>query len=158
MRTLSTITSLFVFAISSIFAQQATTPANAVQESLIRKEKLTVNSIVKNIKFTNIGPTIMSGRVVDIDVNPNNTNQFYVGYASGGLWYTDNNGTSFTPVLDNSPTQNIGDIAVNWKNGTIWVGTGENNSSRSSYSGIGILKSTDKGKTWKILDLQILII
>lgn len=106
------------------------------------------SSMVKNLSFTNIGPSIMSGRVVDLDVNPNKPTEFYVAYASGGLWYTNNNGTTFTPVMDNSPTQNIGDIAVDWKSGTIWVGTGENNSSRSSYSGIGILKSVDKGKTW----------
>jgi hypothetical protein len=64
-------------------------------------------SIVKNVPFTNIGPSIMSGRVVDIDVNPNNTIEFYVAYASGGLWYTNNNGTSFTSVTDNAPTQNM---------------------------------------------------
>ena len=90
----------------------------------------------------------MSGRVVDVAVNPDNPTEFFVGYASGGLWHTNNNGTTFTPVMDNSPTQNIGDIAVDWKSGTIWVGTGEKNSSRSSYAGIGVLKSTDKGKTW----------
>tara|TARA_R110002073_G_scaffold279535_4_gene443683 strand:+ start:7714 stop:10488 length:2775 start_codon:yes stop_codon:yes gene_type:complete len=105
-------------------------------------------SIVKNVPFTNIGPTIMSGRVVDFAVNPNNPTEFYVAYASGGLWYTNNNGTSFTSVTENAPTQNMGDIAVDWINGAIWIGTGESNSSRSSYSGIGILKSTDKGKTW----------
>ncbi len=110
-------------------------------------------SIVKNVAFTSIGPSIMSGRVVDLDVNPQRPTEFYVAYASGGLWYTQNNGTTFTPVMDNSPTQNIGDIAVDWKNGTIWVGTGENNSSRSSYAGIGILKSTDKGKTWQNVGL-----
>ena len=110
-------------------------------------------SIVKNIIFKSIGPSIMSGRVVDLDVNSQNPNEFYVAYASGGLWHTSNNGTTFTPVMDNSPTQNIGDIAVDWKNGTIWVGTGENNSSRSSYAGIGILKSTDKGKTWQNMGL-----
>lgn len=90
----------------------------------------------------------MSGRVADVAVNPENTTEFYVGYASGGLWHTNNNGTTFTPVLDNSPTQNIGDIAVDWASGTIWVGTGEKNSSRSSYAGIGMLKSTDNGETW----------
>jgi len=132
----------------SIFAQQPATSANNIKQSLEKKEMLTKNSLVKNVEFTNIGPTVMSGRVSDVDVNPNNTIEFYVGYASGGLWYTNNNGTTFTPVLDNSPTQNIGDIAVDWKNGTIWVGTGEKNSSRSSYAGIGLLKSTDKGKTW----------
>lgn len=106
------------------------------------------DSQVKNVPFTNIGPTIMSGRVVDFDVNPVNPNEFYVAYASGGLWYTNNNGTSFTSLTENAQTQNMGDIAVDWNAGTIWIGTGESNSSRSSYAGVGILKSTDKGKTW----------
>ena len=105
-------------------------------------------SLVKNVPFTNIGPAIMSGRVVDLAVNPQNPTEFYVAYASGGLWYTNNNGTSFTAISENAPTQNMGAIAVDWKNETIWAGTGESNSSRSSYSGIGVLKSTDKGKTW----------
>lgn len=112
------------------------------------------NSIVKNVPFTNIGPSIMSGRIVDVDVNPNNPIEFYAAYASGGLWYTNNNGTSFTSVADNAPTQNMGDIAIDWNNGTIWIGTGESNSSRSSYSGIGILKSTDKGKSWQNVGLN----
>jgi len=111
------------------------------------------SSIVQNVPFTNIGPAIMSGRVVDVDVNPNNTTEFYVAYASGGLWHTNNDGTSFTSVTDNAPTQNMGDIAVDWNNSTIWIGTGESNSSRSSYSGIGVLKSTDKGKTWQNVGL-----
>ncbi|MDA7557610.1 glycosyl hydrolase [Flavobacteriaceae bacterium] len=105
-------------------------------------------SLVKNVPFTNIGPTIMSGRVVDFDVNPNNPNEFYVAYASGGLWYTNNNATSFVSIADNAPTQNMGDIAVDWDSETIWIGTGESNSSRSSYAGVGVLKSMDKGKTW----------
>ena len=139
----------FAFFLSfNSFAQQPATSANVVSQALQQKQLMKESSLVKNIPFENIGPTIMSGRVVDVDVNPNNSAEFYVGYASGGLWYTNNNGTTFTPVLDTSPTQNVGDIAVDWKNGTIWVGTGENNSSRSSYAGIGILKSTDKGKTW----------
>lgn len=138
----------FVLFSTIVFGQQKTTSASDVNQSLTKKSKMMNSSLVKNINFTNIGPTVMSGRVVDVAVNPDNTTEFYVGYASGGLWYTNNNGTTFTPVLDNSPTQNIGDIAVDWKSGTIWVGTGEKNSSRSSYAGIGMLKSTDKGKTW----------
>ena len=145
---MKTILTVFVALFTLVTVAQEPTKAQQTQQALIQKEALTETSIVKNIAFKNIGPTVMSGRVVDIDVNPKNTTEFYVGYASGGLWYTNNNGTTFTPVLDSSPTQNIGDIAVDWKNGTLWVGTGENNSSRSSYAGIGILKSTDKGKTW----------
>lgn len=148
--------SLFYFVLCSsslVFSQQKTTSANQVQQAIQQQEELKKTSLVKNVSFTNIGPNIMSGRVSDVDVNPENTTEFYVGYASGGLWYTNNNGTTFTPVLDNSPTQNIGDIAVDWKSGTIWVGTGEKNSSRSSYAGIGLLKSTDKGKSWQNVGL-----
>ncbi len=135
------------------FSQQPATPATTVSSSITQKTQLAQASPVKNLPFKSIGPSIMSGRVVDFAVNPNNPIEFYVGYASGGLWHTSNNGTSFTPVMDNSPTQNVGCVAVDWQNGTIWVGTGEVNASRSSYAGIGLLKSDDKGKTWQNMGL-----
>ncbi|MCB0374347.1 MAG: glycosyl hydrolase [Sinomicrobium sp.] len=138
---------------AAAYAQQPATPAGDYREALRQKRTLQETSIVKNIPFENIGPTVMSGRVTDIDVNPVNPIEFYVAYASGGLWHTVNNGTTFTPVLDASDTQNTGDVAVDWKTRTIWLGTGENNSSRSSYAGIGILKSSDNGKTWQDMGL-----
>jgi photosystem II stability/assembly factor-like uncharacterized protein len=144
---------IFLLGTAQIRAQSISTAAQSIEESLIQKEEMQQQSIVKNIRFKNIGPTIMSGRVVDLDVNPENTKEFYVAYASGGLWYTDNNGTSFVPVMDSSPTQNLGDIAVHWPSGTIWAGTGESNASRSSYAGIGLLKSTDNGKHWQQMGL-----
>ncbi|WP_438426098.1 VPS10 domain-containing protein [Aquimarina macrocephali] len=143
----------FLFLSSFIFSQQPATNAELVQKGLLNKKQMEKSSLVKHVPFKNIGPTVMSGRVVDVDVNPENTTEFYVGYASGGLWHTVNNGTTFEPVLDSAETINVGDIAVDWKNNIIWVGTGENNSSRSSYAGIGILKSTDNGKTWKNVGL-----
>ena len=130
----SVFTLFILFFATSAFAQELSKKIDA--------------SIVGGLPFKNIGPSIMSGRVVDLDVNPKNPTEFYVAYASGGLWYTHNNGTSFEPVMDNAPTINIGDIAVDWSNKVIWVGTGENNASRSSYAGKGIFKSTDLGKTW----------
>ena len=144
----------FLLITISVSAQQSATDSQVVKKSLQEKQTLENTSIIKNVSFSNIGPTIMSGRVADIDVNPNDPTEFYVGYASGGLWYTKNNGTSFIPLLDNSPTQNVGDIAVDWDNGTIWVGTGEKNSSRSSYAGIGMLKSDNQGKTWEHVGLS----
>jgi photosystem II stability/assembly factor-like uncharacterized protein len=136
------------------FAQQPATSAIQVENGLQQKAIQAQNSLVKNLPFKSMGPTVMSGRVVDFAVNPQNPTEFYVGYASGGVWHTKNNGTTFTPILDSSPTQNVGSLAVDWKSRTIWVGTGEVNSSRSSYAGIGILKSTDNGTTWNNMGLK----
>jgi len=146
---------LLLFAsISIASAQVQSTISQKVNESLFQKKALDEHSLVKNLTFKNIGPSVMSGRVVDLAVNKDNPTEYYVAYASGGLWYTNNNGTSFSPVIDETQTQNLGDIAVHWPSGTIWVGTGENNASRSSYAGIGIIKSTDKGKTWQHMGLS----
>ena len=121
---------------------------------LIVQSTIAQNSLFNQVEAKNIGPTIMSGRVVDLAVNPKNPTEFYVAYATGGLWYTNNNGTSFSPVMDSAETVNCGSVTVDWNSGTIWVGTGEVNASRSSYAGVGVLKSSDKGKTWENLGLK----
>lgn len=141
------------FAFAKMYSQQPTTSLIVQKQAVIEKENANKSSLVKNLPFENIGPSVMSGRVTDLAVNPKTPSEFYVSYASGGLWYTNNNGTTFTPVMDNAPTQNVGEVTVDWKSGAIWVGTGENNASRSSYAGIGILKSTDKGTTWQNVGL-----
>lgn len=128
----------------------AKTSAESRIQNVSQKEDMAATSFFNGIPARNVGPTIMSGRVTDIDVNPDDPTQFYVAYASGGLWVTRNNGASFEPVSDELPTLTIGDIAVVWGTSEqLWVGTGENNSSRSSYSGLGLYFSPDGGKTWE---------
>jgi len=120
----------------------------------LNRVQLEENSIVKNISFRNIGPTVMSGRVTDLSVNPKDPSHFYVAYASGGLWETTNNGNSFNPIFDNQMVMTIGDIEVDWEKDIIYIGTGEKNSSRSSYSGNGIYKSSNGGKDWIHIGLK----
>ncbi len=125
------------------------TPANQRMQAFEQRKALKAASIVNTIPFENVGPTVFSGRVVDVDVSPTDPSHFYVAYASGGLWKTTNNGASFIPLFDKEAVLTIGDIAVDWERNTIWVGTGENNSSRSSYAGLGMYKSMDGGATWE---------
>ena len=152
---ISVFTSSFLHICSSVLAQVKPTPATERMKSVEQRLALEKRSIVNDVKFRSIGPSIMSGRVVDVDVNPVDPTEFYIAYATGGLWHTTNNGQSFTPIFDSLDVLFIGDIAVNWNSSPriIWVGTGEVNSSRSSYAGIGIYKSSDDGKHWEYLGL-----
>ena len=134
-------------------AQIAPTSAEERMKAVQQRKELEKRSVVNDISFRNIGPVSMSGRVDDIEANPDDPTEFYVAYASGGLWYTKNNGLSFKSIFDSEDILTIGDIAVNWKTKTIWIATGEVNSSRSSYAGIGVYKSNDGGKSWEYLGL-----
>ena len=97
----------------------------------------------------------MSGRITTIDVVLDNPNIIYLGSASGGVWKTENSGSTWTPVFDDQPTQNIGTVAIQQSNtNTVWVGTGEGNPRNSVNIGEGIFKSLDAGKTWKRMGLE----
>jgi photosystem II stability/assembly factor-like uncharacterized protein len=127
---------------------------NDIVTSFATRKTLAQNSILKDYPVRNIGPTVQGGRVVDIDVNAHNPKEFYVAYASGGLFKTVNNGITFDPVFDNNDALGIGDFALSKKNpDVIYLGTGEKNSSRSSYAGSGLYRSSDGGKSWKSLGL-----
>src|SRR5215203_4374365 len=92
-------------------AQSAPTPGTDRVKSLQLKKQLQ-NDTTYNTAFRNVGPTVMSGRVVDLAVNPADPTEFYVAYATGGLWHTANNGQSFKPIFDSEAVIGLGALAV----------------------------------------------
>ena len=111
--------------------------------------------LLKSFSYRAIGPTRQSGRFVDFAVPELERNTIYAATGSGGLWKSVNNGITWEPIFDHQPVFSIGDIAVAATNPNIvWVGTGEANTSRSTYWGDGMYKSTDAGKTWTNMGLK----
>jgi photosystem II stability/assembly factor-like uncharacterized protein len=110
----------------------------------------------KDLKWQFLGPTNVSGRITDIAVvAPKGKNYtMYAAAASGGVWKTENEGVTWSPVFEQGPSTAIGDIAVAPSDQQmVWVGTGEANIFRSSQSGAGIYKSLDGGKSWQSMGL-----
>ncbi len=106
-------------------------------------------------KFRNVGPAFLSGRIADIDTHPENSNVWYVAVGSGGVWKTENAGTTWSPIFDDQSTYSTGCITLDPSNpSTVWVGSGENVGGRHVAYGDGIYKSTDDGKTWKNMGLK----
>ncbi|MCG8468746.1 MAG: glycosyl hydrolase, partial [Gemmatimonadetes bacterium] len=103
----------------------------------------------------NIGPAINSGRIADIEIHPDDRNVWYVAVGSGGVWKTENAGTTWTPIFDGQSSYSIGSVAIDPSNpSTIWVGTGEDVGGRHVGYGDGVYKSTDGGRTWENMGLE----
>lgn len=113
------------------------------------------SSVFSGLRFRSIGPAVTSGRVIAFAVDPNDRSKYFVAVASGGVWKTVNNGTTWTPVFENEGAFSIGAIALDPKNpATVWVGTGERNSQRSVAYGDGVYRSDDGGKSWRNVGLK----
>lgn len=114
-----------------------------------------VEQTLSQVPFRNLGPAFMSGRISDIAKDPQNLSTWYVAAASGNLWKTSNNGTTWDPIFDDYGSFSLGCITIDPHNSNVlWLGTGENQSQRSVSWGDGIYKSLDAGKTWKNMGLK----
>lgn len=103
----------------------------------------------------NLGGAFMSGRIVEVAVDPTDASTWYVAAASGGVWKTENRGVTFTSIFDRYGSYSIGTVAVDPSNpATVWVGTGENNSQRSVGYGDGIYRSRDGGRSFTHMGLD----
>ena len=121
------------------------------QKKTETEDKSILNSgLLSTLKFRNIGPALISGRISDMAVNPNNHSEYYFTAASGGVWKTENSGTTFTPIFDSEGSYSVGCVSLDPNNSNVvWIGTGENNNQRSVAYGDGVYKSEDGGKSWK---------
>jgi photosystem II stability/assembly factor-like uncharacterized protein len=106
-------------------------------------------------RFRSIGPASMGGRIDDIAVAESDSSVIYLGYATGGVFKSVNNATTFEPVFEEYSTASIGDIAIHPENPDIvYVGTGEANNRQTSSFGDGIYKTTDGGRTFRNIGLR----
>jgi photosystem II stability/assembly factor-like uncharacterized protein len=139
---------LFKMQVNAVIAQTKTNTAGN-KNSILKSETF------NGLKFRSIGPALTSGRVADLAVNPQNTKEYFVAAAAGGVWKTVNGGITYDPVFESEGSFSIGCVVYDPNNSNvIWVGSGENNNQRSASYGDGVYKSTDGGKSWKNMGLK----
>ena len=134
--------------------EQAFSQTKKAKEPEPKKSKLAELN-TGGLAFRSVGPALTSGRIADFAVNPNNAKQYYVAVASGGIWKTENSGTTYQPIFDGEGSFSIGCITMDQNNtNVLWVGTGESNNQRSVAFGDGVYKTEDGGKSWSNMGLK----
>jgi len=125
-------------------------PAPKGGASLIAPARLTLDAArLVALKARGIGPAIMSGRVSDVAIVPDDPETFYVGLGTGGVMRTSNGGATFEAIFEKEAVASVGAVAVSPSNpAVVWVGTGEANDRNSSGWGNGVYRSGDGGETW----------
>ena len=89
-----------------------------LQDSLLDKISLS------GLQWRSIGPSLTSGRISDLAINPDKPFEYYVAVSSGGVWKTTNWGLDYTPVFDNESSYSIGCVTIDPNNTNIvWIGT-----------------------------------
>jgi len=147
------IPSLLIGILALAVAAQALPEKN--NKNIAGEKSLLTPETLAGLAFRNIGPAIMSGRISDIAIHPKNRRVWYVAVGSGGVWKTENAGTTWTPIFDDQPSYSIGCLTLDPNNPEIvWVGTGENVSGRHVGYGDGLYKSLNGGKTWTNMGLR----
>lgn len=116
-------------------------------------DRLTADTF-RGLALRPLGPSLVTGRIADIAIDPRNPSVWYVAAASGGVWKTVNRGNTWTPIFDDYGAYSMGCITIDPKDSNvIWLGTGENQSQRSVGFGDGVYKSVDAGRTWSNVGL-----
>ncbi len=111
-------------------------------------------ALLDGLHFREIGPAMCSGRIADLAVDPANPARWFVAVASGGVWRTLDNGTTFEPVFDGEGSYSVGCVTLDPGNPqVVWVGTGENNAQRSVSWGDGVYRSRDGGRSFERVGL-----
>ncbi|MCO6490360.1 MAG: glycosyl hydrolase [Phaeodactylibacter sp.] len=147
------------FALTILSLALLALPAQAQKNKKSEEEKQPKHYLeelsVSGMKFRCVGPALTSGRISDFAVHPDNRAVYYVAVSSGGVWKTENAGTTYEPFFDGEGSYSIGCVTLDPNNpNVVWVGTGENNNQRSVAYGDGIYKSEDGGKSWKNMGLK----
>lgn len=111
---------------------------------------------LNNLTPRNVGPNSMGGRVTDLAVYEREPRIYYVATGSGGLFKTVNGGDTFQPVFQFEGTISLGAVGISQSNpDVVYVGTGEATSRNSVAWGDGVYKSSDGGKTWSRVGLEL---
>lgn len=111
--------------------------------------------VLGQLKFRELGPAVVGGRIDDFAVVESNPDIIYAGSASGGIWKTSDGAITWKPIFDQGGAMSIGALAVAPSNpAVVWAGTGEANNRQSSSWGNGVYKSVDAGATWTHMGLE----
>ncbi len=118
----------------------------------------TLGDVLNGMSMRNIGPFRQSAWITTVAVPDAPLHEhlytIWAGSRSGGVWKTTNGGVTWDAVFDTVGVAAIGAIAVAPSNGNVvWVGTGDQANARSSYSGRGVYKTVDGGKSWAFAGL-----
>ncbi|MFW6192289.1 MAG: WD40/YVTN/BNR-like repeat-containing protein [Gemmatimonadota bacterium] len=140
---------LAAWAAAALLAAVSSRPAAGQEAGSLAED------LLRNLEFRSIGPAVTGGRIHDVEALPDDPSTLYVATASGGLWKTTNQGTTWTPLFDDQPVSTFGDVAIAPSDpSVVWAGTGEQQNRQSTSWGNGVYRSTDGGESWTHLGLE----